>query len=303
MLRSLKCEWNVMLHKKEFLVAFCAAMAFCVISFAYEVHVSLQFCGADLGKVVSADSIFAGNASSGMWYFFQYLFPFLIVLPHSISYIQDIDCGALPLLTTRGGRKRYVFSKLVVCFLGNMVIILIPFLLNLLLCHVALPVNENSARWIYGCGNYDGILLGTNHSFQTDYGALPFLRLFLYSPTLYNVLYILILSLASGITGVFVLCLSFFFCKQKAPLFLPVFLMVLGSSVLNVYCLSRAIGDASYKYVNYNLMDYFAAFGYRGQSPYYILSVAAVLLVFCAFAVRHVLRADEQLGGVKRAAR
>ena len=33
------------------------------------------------------------------------------------------------------------------------------------------------------------------------------------------------------------------------------------------------------------------------------IPVAAVLLVFCAFAVRHVLRADEQLGGVKRAAR
>lgn len=303
MLRSLKCEWNVMLHKKEFLVAFCAAMAFCVISFAYEVHVSLQFCGADLGRVVSADSIFAGNASSGMWYFFQYLFPFLIVLPHSISYIQDVDCGALPLLTTRGGRKRYVFSKLVVCFLGNIMIILIPFLLNLLLCHIAFPVNENSSLWFYGLWDYGSFFLGTNYTVQTDYGVLPFLRLFLYSPTLYNVLYILILSLASGIAGVFVLCLSFFFCKQKAPLFLPVFLMVLGSSVLNVYCLSRAVGDASYKYVNYNLMDYFAAFGYRGQSPYYILSVAAVLLVFCAFAVRHVLRADEQLGGVKRAAR
>ncbi len=303
MLQSVKYEWKVMLHKKEFLVAFCAAMAFCVLSLLVSTNAALRNCGADQSEVLSADSIFAGNASSGIWYFFQYLFPFLIVLPHSISYIQDIDCGALPLLTTRGDRKRYVFSKLTACFLGNVVIILIPFLLNLLLCHIAFPSNENSARWVYGVLQYDGILLGTNHSYQTAYGALPFLRLYLFSPTLYNVLYILILSLASGIVGVFVLCLSFFFHKQKAPLFLPVFLMVLGSSVLNAYCLSRAVSDASYQYVNYNLMDYFAAFGYRGQSPYYILGVAAVLLVFCAFAVRHVLRADEQLGGVKRAAR
>lgn len=302
MLQSLKYEWNVMLHKKEFSVAFCAAIIFCVISLIQSTNTALRYCGTDLSEVVSANSIYAGNANSGLWYSFMYLFPFLVVLPHSLSYIQDVECGILPLLITRGNRKRYLFSKLSACFFGNVVIILIPFLLNLLLCHIAFPVNENSSRWYYGVLDYSGILLGTNNLFQTDYGALPFLRLFLYSPTLYNVLYILILSFASGVFGVFVLCLSFFFRKQKAPLFLPVFLMVLGSSVLNSYCLNRAICDAGYRYVNYNLMDYFAAFGYRGQSPYYILGIVAVLLVFCTFAVHHALHADEQLGGNRRAA-
>ncbi len=290
MLNTMKFQLSIMMAKKEFKISFLVIFLYCIISFVYA---AISQWGLDGAYVLSANALFCGNAYSKTWYYFIYLFSFSIVLPFSSSHINDIECGITPFILTKSTRKEYYLTKIFVCFIGGFIIIFIPFLLNLALCHLTFPNNMNYQFGEYGMPNFFRTILGTNLSYNTEQKIIPFIKLFLNSPTIYNIVYICILSIVSGIFSVFLLCITYLKKLHRAILFVPIYVIVLFSSVISEYGFSRAINDYKQIFVNYDIMDYLVAFGFSGKSVIYISVFFSIIALFCIFSYLKIINSDE----------
>lgn len=289
MRHSIKYETIVMVHKKEFKFSFCGMMGFSVLSFIYTA--AMQW-GADQSKLPSADILFMGSSYSYTWAYYIYFFAFVIVLPYSFSYISDIETGVFHVVLVRSSKAKYYLSKIFACFLGNVLIIAIPLIVNLILCHMTFSSKPNFLFGEYGMPNYFKTVLGTNFIINMEHSSFPLVRVFLYNSTLYNLLYIGWQSFISGMLGVFLTCMSFVI-KNRAALFVPVYVLSLFSSVASEASYSNAIHDANEVFVNYNFMDYLAVFGYPGQSLIYLLAVLSFLLILSICAFAKAMKTDE----------
>lgn len=291
MKHGMKCQWRLMCRSRGFQISFLLMMAYAVGSVACTLLLPQN---APFYTTLSADAAYAGGMSP-LWYYFREVFPFLAVLPFSLSYLNDRDSGVIPLVLSRESKKTYFLSKTFVCFCGSALIILLPLAFQLLLCHIALPSGYNYPFGSYGDPNVDALLTGSALLFRTDHPTFPFLTVFVRTPTGYNLLYLLLLSLFSGLLGVVPLCLSFLIRRYRALLFVPNFLLLRLSSVLEQISYQRASENPACLYTNYRIMDYFGPFTYMGQSPVYILSVVLALVLFCVICCTAAIRRDELL--------
>lgn len=291
MKNGINYQWQLMRRDMGFKISFLLMMIYSVGSVVYTL---LLPSNAEIYSNLSADAIYAGGMSP-LWYYFREAFPFLAVLPFSLSYINDRDSGIIPLVLSRGNTKEYFLSKTFVCFCGSAIIILLPLAFNLSLCHIALPSGYNYPFGSYGDLNFSNLLTGETLMFSTKNPAFPFLRIFLRTPVGYNILYILLLSLFSGLLGVVPLCLSFLIKRYRVLLFVPNFILLRVSSVLEQISYNRAIEAPAYNYTNYRIMDYLGPFTYVGQNPVYIFSVVLALVLFCVICCTVAIRRDELL--------
>ena len=179
---SICVQINTMFTKKEFKVAAVIALFYSCFAFAFTLT---EFSGIDISKIKDANQLVCFSQSNRLWFFFSLLYPFLLVLPFSTSYIDDYKNQLLPVYISGTSRTIYYVSKLVASFFGTFLIIAVPFFINLILCNVFLPHNQNTWLGEYQMGNYFRQLLGTNILYQTSYTKMPFLKIFLYSPFLY----------------------------------------------------------------------------------------------------------------------
>lgn len=300
MRRVVKYELSVMLHKKEFIFALCAMMLYALLSFL-KLGEILPLGGFDKSTAFAPVNMFIGADGSPYYIYFKYVFAFLVVLPYSMSYINDSETGVLPVLFTRCGKRRYIISKIIACFVGNVLIIAIPFIFSFLLCNIACPVQGNYDFGIMGLSSYIKTLSGSSVFINTPYTALPMLRLFLFSPNLYAIVITLIMSAASGAFGVFLLCLSFVLKRFRPFLFLPVYLLVIAGNYMNVAGYYNSLNTGSV-YTDYQLMDYFVFSTMYGRNPFLILTLFAAMAVIGYFCVRIGARGDRMIisGGVRR---
>ena len=156
---SICVQINTMFTKKEFKVAAVIALFYSCFAFAFTLT---EFSGIDISKIKDANQLVCFSQSNRLWFFFSLLYPFLLVLPFSTSYIDDYKNQLLPVYISRTSRTIYYVSKLVASFFGTFLIIAVPFFINLILCNVFLPHNQNTWLGEYQMGNYFRQLLGTN---------------------------------------------------------------------------------------------------------------------------------------------
>ena len=209
-----------------------------------------------------------------------------------MSYIGDLDIGICPYIFVRSGRGKYYLAKICAAFVGNVLIIAIPFLINLLLCMIALTAEPNYGFAPYGLRDFPRSVLGTWYAFQTEHPALPLAEIFVNHPTLYSLLYIIFISFNAGLFGVFLLCLSFLLRKNRALLFLPVYLFMLITSAISDRGVMAAISNPNIVFTNYDFMDYLACRGYGGKSPEFLLMVYVAMIGLSALITLRTIQKD-----------
>lgn len=302
MKNAVKMQFFVMVNKKEFKLAFSFALLWALYCYLYEVE---QQAGKDLVLYWDATQFYCGSSLHPLWYYFTFLFPILVVLPYATSYITERANGTAILLISNMGVRRYIFSKIIVCFIGSFLIIIIPFLINYIFCQLTFPHTNNAMFAYYGAEGYDGILTGTYYGLRVQNIEIPFLTLYLNNPNLYYILYILLLSLLSGIFGVIILCCSFLIRRGKIFLFLPIFLLLRGMNVLTRYSEMHAgsnplspltVESIGYKegaeYICYNLLEYVTPFGDRGQNTIYLSVIIILIVIFCSVCTRFAIKKE-----------
>ena len=195
--------------------------------------------------------------------------------------------------------------------IGSMSVVLIPLLLNMLLCYFIFPNNLNLSWGAYEDNMYEISLLGENLFYSSVNPQYLFLSIYLKSPVLYQLLYFLILGVFSGICGAFVMAISFVFSGNIMILFLPIYLICVGTMQLNSLFFARILNivngniestenvsqsianaeriqEQTARYLDLYLMDYLSPMTSSSCSMLYllvwalILSVITVLLYFYA---------------------
>ena len=194
---------------------------------------------------------------------------------------------------------------------GSMSVVLIPLLLNMLLCYFIFSNNFNLTWGAYEDNIYEVSLLGENILYSSVNPQYLFLKVYLKSPVLYQLLYFVIFGLFSGICGAFVMAISFIFSGNVMVLFLPIYIICVGTMQLNSLFFAKIINtvnanipsvddvgqamenaekikEQTGSYMDLYLMDYFAPMTSSSCSMLYLLAWALVLIVitvilyFCA---------------------
>lgn len=282
-MKELKSQMLLMLNRNGFKISFSIVLVYCLGSYVSNVADCIK---VDVSYMYSANALYAGNGWSNYWGMFKVIFPFIVVFPFAFSYIDDLRINVNPYYMRRMGRATYFKTKMVTSFIGGVLIILIPFFINLILCNITFPHNNNTYFGEYNRENYINSLLGTNIDISTKYKQLPFLKLYLLSPFLYNLFYIIVMSLFAGVWSMFSLSCSFFINKVKILLFLPNYLILYFGRLYD------AVSYNSKQYINFDLMSYVAVDDFYGHSPVLFLVVNILLLLFCFLSMKYISHAD-----------
>ncbi len=286
MIRSLHVQLKAMFIRKEYVCAAFFTAAFACISFC----LCLSDCrGTDLALIKDANQMVCFSQVNRLWLFFYYIYPFLAVLPAAASYIDDFENGLLPAYLSRTSRKDYYVSKVAACFIGTALVMFVPFLINLLFCNLFFPHNANTWYGEYQMGNYYRQLLGMNLLYRTDHTVTPLLRLLLFCPFLYNLVFLLFFSAFTGLLGALIMSVSFMFRIKRILLFIPLFLLFRAADTFDVCIFNAALsGNAVYK--NYKIMDYITPNLFHGQDYRTFLLftcvIAAAIMGFTAYGIK-----------------
>ena len=312
MIASIKTQIRITFKKRDF--KFALSLLFVYAGYVFIAAVVKNW-GSEVSTMWDANEYICYSPSNSDYSIFHVLFPFLIVIPCATSYIDDYKNQLLPVYVTRSSRVCYYVSKLVSCFVGTAMVVAIPFFCNLVLTNLFFPHNHNTWLGGYQGGNFYRSLLGLNTMFFTDYPKTPFLEVFLKSPFLYHLLYLVILSSFAGLMAAFVLSLSFIWRKWKLFLFIPVYVVIQVLTNMNTLFLRRAgeygysfwdfytmkhilpdhLGsDDLFKYVDINIMDYVFPEFLNALSPYFfigfLLIVAVIITGATIYGVRQRLK-------------
>lgn len=279
MKKCIRYQWSIMIHSEEFKLAF--SIMFILTVFSYLRYV-FQYWGSDVNQVITGSDLQAINAISNIGGVLPYVLSLVIVLPFSTSYIVDRNYNNENFVLHRCNKDTYLLSKMVVCFVGGLLIVLVPFLINTVLCKVTFFENLNYWYGSYGTQNYVKNIVGTNQLYKSVNPVLPFMSLYLRSPWLYSLLYIIMLSIFSGLLSIFVLFCSFWTKRYKILLFLPVYMIVRFLRVLDTASFSAAMASEKNLYLNYNIMDYFIPQSFHGQSVLFAMVFIGLMVLFCA---------------------
>lgn len=134
-------------------------------------------------------------------------------------------------------------------------------------------------------------LLGTNIDYRTLYPSIPFLRVYLFSPLVYNLMYVLLFSLFSGLAGSFIMSLSFYFKKNKIILFAPFFILTQLLRVIDAQAFSKAV-ETQGLYSNVNIFAYFSPLFSKGLVPLFVPVISVFLIAAMTCLTIHAIHQD-----------
>lgn len=273
---------HIMLKGKGFKCAMGICLVYCCGAFLFSY---VEFAGFDLSLLKDATQSVCFTKFNSLWEYFALFYPFLVALPFGTSYIEDRKNRLASVYVTRSSWRDYLLGKLLAAFSGTMSIIAFSSAVNLLLCLIFFPHNNNTWFGEYQMENYYRMLLGTNILYNTPYTKMPFLSIYLKSPLLYTILYDLIFSAFSGLVATFALSITFIFSKHKFVAFLPLFIIFRLSGVIDTYFFSRAIEQGDI-YTSYDIFNYIIPTLSKGQSFRFIgIFVVIILLIIVLFTL------------------
>lgn len=232
-------------------------VTFAIVSFALK---CFSVFDSFIVKVPSAYAQFFFNGIN-----FEYVYVFLIILPFVVcsafsdSYVTDSKSNYIAISITRGNSKTYFFSKLIAVYICGVFVTFLPQIINYLLCLIVFPL-ESTNLYTWDLWQADFFISGFNEHFF-------FKDLYLLSPYVYFLVYILISSLMMGFVAVTAYQASFII-KNK------IFVISIMFIAMN---LSFRLLDA--KSITYDLNEYIIGNYTGGQVLSHMLIVFAFYII------------------------
>lgn len=272
--KAIKMQFILMINKRNFIIVFFIMMFYSLGIYLTNVYLNIN---KDITTIYSADALFIGVTDSNYFHYFRELFPFLVVFPFAFSYIEDVNVKIYPFLISRMSSKMYYISKLITSFLGGFLIIFIPFLINQFLLLITFKINGYTYFGSIYDMNYCKNLLGTNVIPEVKNVGLPFLRLYIFNPIIYNFLFTIILSVFSGIMSMFSLVCSYWSKKYKILLFFSLYFIFFFFRTINNILEQYDI------YLNTTLLDYVSVNSNYGKNYFLFILFCSLILVISIY--------------------
>lgn len=278
----LRFQLSRMVRSREYRVALLLSSLCVCAAFLYEANAASAL---DRSQILSASEVACGYGLSYGWGLFSALWPFLVVLPFATSFISDRKEQCIAPAVTRSSYPAYFRGKLLASAIGSATVVLLPMLLNLALCYLVFPVNHNLILSGYEDHMYPIILLGQNKMYRSVSDGYPFLRLYLFSPLLHQLLYLFLLGGFSGLCGAAVAALSFRLPRWKLTLFLPLYaVLVLTLRLRTIFLDAAARGEITF--LDPYWPNYLAPMASNNVSIWYAGGICGLLVLFCLLTLR-----------------
>lgn len=222
-------QTRFLLRRKGALLTFYILLALVLSNFIQNV---LAFEGRDVVNMYQPMKLLLisynlGNFRASMVSFFIQIFPILAVCPAGFALAREYQLGEHALIEARLGRRSYRMSKLTAAFLVTFLVFTLPFLLEIMLNCISFPLAAEGD--LMNRGFYDEWYRQAVDNYLMS-------GLFWRSPYLYAVLGTLMLGFAAGLLGAFTVAFSALVkIRYNVFLFLPVFLLLRGSTLLASY--------------------------------------------------------------------
>ena len=157
-----------------------------------------------------------------------FLLPLLSVLPFAYSFYGDMSDGMINVLCTRISKKVYMKCKYIVTFVSGMIAVIIPWLINYMLCLLVMPsINPQVASL-------------ADHIHAND----SYAWLYYHHNNIYIILSIIILGLYAGVLAVSALYASFYANKIYTVYIYP-YMIYIG-----FVCLFDLLGFKNWEPIN-----------------------------------------------------
>lgn len=262
MKKELKFQLGVAFNSAGFLKVCVFGVAFGVACFAFA---CFSEYGRDIMSVQAAYMrFFANKGTFYVWQpmIFAIIMPLLACAAFSDSYLADSACRRFSLCAVREGAAKYYFSKLAAVFICGAFAVLLPQLVNLILCLIAFPLESTNL--------YTEDLLQSDFYSADILGKTLFGGVYIISPYLFLVLFMLISGVFAGLISVIAYQLSYF-VKNKTFVLTFMFIFV---NLFGILCDFRGIG--------LNILS--CIFGLEIPSPTYGEFAAVAAIYICAAA-------------------
>lgn len=281
MIREIKSQSYLLIHKKSFKIALICNILFNAVSYLYQVF---KVIGKYEIEVISASYACSISEGNPFWTYYQILFPFIVVIPFAFSYFEDKALNLIYYIETRVEKKKYLIAKVITSFIGSFIVVIIPFLLNILLNEITFPHNGNTFGSNIHSIEITKDLVGENVIAATIQKGLIGLRFFLMYPQLYNIILIFLLAIIAGVMGAYCFCWSYFVEKHKILLFLPVYIYCYIGSIFTR--MSEEVGIA----INFTLLDYAYLNTNMGKNVIILLLEFIIMIVFIGITTYHEIK-------------
>lgn len=175
---------------------------------------------------------------------YKFAFPLLAALPFADHFFSERKNHVTELCLCKAGNNKYYYSKLAAVFISSFLIMLIPLILNMILCYITFP--------------HESFAMTHNSSIRSSYMYLAdgktelFRDLLVKSPVLCTLMYIVYDSFIAGLMAVTVFQFSFFYDHSRALLLCSYFAVYnFGTLCLETfgyseYALSRYLCEISF---------------------------------------------------------
>lgn len=291
MFNYLKVNIKIMTNKKTFLFSFGIMLMVClVLPFIYFWYYRNYYAY----QLPAAYSVFVGNDTGLAWKYIQLIMPFLIIFPFSMSFYEDCLSGANIYYQTREGRKKYYFSQMLTCFIGGMVIIGIPFLLNILLNTIIFPLEGNDYvttlnKYFIG---WSANVTGSSVILKTISKGFILKKLYINYPQFYNVAITISASIIAGVMSVATYTFSLIVRKNRIFIFLFSYIFFQLFAMIDSVLYSR--WSETNVYICTNITSYMSVTQGQIGKVFIGLYILMILIVFLEIKiVRQRIAKDE----------
>lgn len=219
MFNYLKVNMRIMIKKKTFLFSLGIMLLICLtLPFIYFWNYRDYY----VYQMPAAYSVFVGNDMGMAWKYIQLIMPFLVIFPYSMSFYDDSMSGVNIYYLTRGDRKKYYFSQMLTCFIGGVIVIGIPFLINILMNTIIFPAEGNDYlttlnRYYVG---WSSSVTGSNVVFKTVSKGIVLKKLYVDYPQIYNIVITILASIIAGVMSIATYTFSLIIRKSRIFIFL-----------------------------------------------------------------------------------
>lgn len=272
---NIRNDVKLLLNQKGAKICLIIIMAFVVFHFLSNV---VFYRGYDLMDMYHSMNLLMLSEDGGgaIKYFFLQIFPFLVILPGSFSYLKDKQTGMNIFWENRQGRSNYYMTRLIAVFLVTFFVFFVPLLLEIILNCISFPFQAT--------GNL--MELDAYHASYADYvSKFLWKGLFIKAPYLYAVIMNLCVAVTAGVLSMLAFSISLLFkIRYKVILFFPIYLILMGLVLLEKAMLWLG--------VSFNYFDYLSLYDSTPKSEVLFFGGWVLIVIFSVGVVGGVRKGD-----------
>lgn len=285
-------NFKIMVRQKTFQFAFGVMLLICI---GLPLFYFMKYFGAYEYELPSADSVFIASNGSVYWEYLSLVLPCFLLLPYGFSYMNEHKSGVAIYIQARNERRNYYYSQMLTCFLGTMIVVTIPFVINIILNSILFPNSGNNEIWGSGYHKYSlgwqYYVMGEGYSKNTIAHGAFFKYLFIDHPQINNLLVAIVSGFILGLIACLFYSISLLVKRGSIWLLLASYLTFQVFHVFDSLWDKACFGGY---YINLNILDYCSGGLPEHGKLYPVMFGILIFLTFISLIIIHMqIKKDE----------